>query len=103
MPYTQTLPLVLLQKELLISKLLSRLQLKARLSLEPIFRYAYIFYVNLYFGHLGMLNCVILTGQRSFLFSDNRFSMSLTVGCSSNYYNFYGVQLTMDSVEASGF
>ncbi|XP_054807809.1 U3 small nucleolar RNA-associated protein 20 isoform X1 [Prosopis cineraria] len=38
MPYTQTLPLVLLHKESLISKLLSRLQLKARLSLEPIFR-----------------------------------------------------------------
>lgn len=38
MPYTQTLPLVLLHKESLISKLLSRLHIKARLSLEPILR-----------------------------------------------------------------
>ncbi|XP_061369187.1 uncharacterized protein LOC133312060 isoform X1 [Gastrolobium bilobum] len=38
MPYTQTLPLVLLHKESLISKLLSRLQIKSRLSLEPILR-----------------------------------------------------------------
>ncbi|KAJ1404604.1 Armadillo-type fold [Sesbania bispinosa] len=38
MPYTQTLPLVLLHKESLMSKLLSRLHIKARLSLEPILR-----------------------------------------------------------------
>ncbi|KAI4344958.1 hypothetical protein L6164_012131 [Bauhinia variegata] len=38
LPYTQTLPLVLLHKESLISKLLSRLHIKARLSLEPILR-----------------------------------------------------------------
>ncbi|RDY00034.1 Small subunit processome component 20-like protein, partial [Mucuna pruriens] len=38
MPYTQTLPLVLLHKESLISKLLFRLHIKARLSLEPILR-----------------------------------------------------------------
>ncbi|KAK2393598.1 ARM repeat superfamily protein [Trifolium repens] len=37
-PCTQTLPLVLLHKESLISKLLSRLHIKARLSLEPILR-----------------------------------------------------------------
>jgi hypothetical protein len=37
---TQTLPLVLLHKETIISKLLSRLHMKARLSLEPILRYA---------------------------------------------------------------
>ncbi|XP_004492742.1 uncharacterized protein [Cicer arietinum] len=37
-PYTQTLPLVLLHKESLISKLLSRLHIKARLSLEPVLR-----------------------------------------------------------------
>lgn len=43
MPYTQTLPLVLLHKESLISKLLSRLHIKARLSLEPILRYASLF------------------------------------------------------------
>ena len=41
-PYTQTLPLVLLHKESLISKLLSRLHMKARLSLEPILRFASI-------------------------------------------------------------
>ncbi|XP_045811204.1 small subunit processome component 20 homolog isoform X1 [Trifolium pratense] len=35
---TQTLPLVLLHKETIISKLLSRLHMKARLSLEPILR-----------------------------------------------------------------
>jgi len=40
MPYTQTLPLVLLHKESLISKLLSRLHIKARLSLDAILRYA---------------------------------------------------------------
>ncbi|KAF7849855.1 hypothetical protein BT93_L0220 [Corymbia citriodora subsp. variegata] len=38
MPLVQTLPLVLLHKEVMISKLLSRLQMKARLSLEPILR-----------------------------------------------------------------
>ncbi|CAL5215375.1 unnamed protein product [Lathyrus oleraceus] len=38
MPCTQTNYLVLLQKELLISKLLSRLHMKARLSLEPLLR-----------------------------------------------------------------
>ncbi|KAK7386209.1 hypothetical protein VNO78_26260 [Psophocarpus tetragonolobus] len=38
MPYIQTLPLLLLHKESLISKLLSRLHIKARLSLEPILR-----------------------------------------------------------------
>ncbi|KAK3414700.1 hypothetical protein EUGRSUZ_H00030 [Eucalyptus grandis] len=38
MPLVQTLPLVLLHKEVIISKLLSRLQMKARLSLEPIIR-----------------------------------------------------------------
>ncbi|WVZ05123.1 hypothetical protein V8G54_018469 [Vigna mungo] len=36
MPYTQTLPLVLLHKESLILKLLSRLHIKARLSLDAI-------------------------------------------------------------------
>ncbi|XP_045811208.1 small subunit processome component 20 homolog isoform X1 [Trifolium pratense] len=35
---TQTLPLVLLHKETIISNLLSRLHMKARLSLEPILR-----------------------------------------------------------------
>ncbi|KAF2288911.1 hypothetical protein GH714_022744 [Hevea brasiliensis] len=38
MPLVQTLPLVLLHKESILSELLSRLQLKARLSLEPILR-----------------------------------------------------------------
>ncbi|GMH20278.1 hypothetical protein Nepgr_022119 [Nepenthes gracilis] len=38
MPFVQTLPLVLLHKELIISKLLSRLQMEGRLSLEPILR-----------------------------------------------------------------
>ncbi|KAK9281533.1 hypothetical protein L1049_004436 [Liquidambar formosana] len=38
MPLVQTLPLVLLHKELIFAKLLSRLQMKARLSLEPILR-----------------------------------------------------------------
>ncbi|CAL2245681.1 unnamed protein product [Prunus armeniaca] len=37
-PLVQTLPLVLLHKETIISELLSRLQMKARLSLEPILR-----------------------------------------------------------------
>ncbi|XP_057544903.1 uncharacterized protein LOC130824041 isoform X1 [Amaranthus tricolor] len=37
-PLVQTLPLVLLNKDAIISKLLSRLHLKARLSLEPILR-----------------------------------------------------------------
>ncbi|KAF5470647.1 hypothetical protein F2P56_011147 [Juglans regia] len=38
MPLVQTLPLVLLHKELIVSKLLSSLHMKARLSLEPILR-----------------------------------------------------------------
>uniref|UniRef100_A0A1J3E191 U3 small nucleolar RNA-associated protein 20 n=1 Tax=Noccaea caerulescens TaxID=107243 RepID=A0A1J3E191_NOCCA len=38
LPFVQTLPLVILQKELIFSKLVSRLQMKARLSLEPILR-----------------------------------------------------------------
>lgn len=38
MPLVQTLPLVLLHKDIIISRLLSRLQMKARLSLEPILR-----------------------------------------------------------------
>ncbi|KAJ4967931.1 hypothetical protein NE237_014632 [Protea cynaroides] len=38
MPWVQTLPQVLLHKETIISKLLSRLHIKARLSLEPILR-----------------------------------------------------------------
>ncbi|XP_065862754.1 uncharacterized protein [Euphorbia lathyris] len=38
MPLIQTLPLILLHKELIFSELLSRLQIKARLSLEPILR-----------------------------------------------------------------
>lgn len=39
MPYVQTLPLVLLHKELILKELLSRLQMGARLSLEPVLRY----------------------------------------------------------------
>ncbi|EEF44174.1 conserved hypothetical protein [Ricinus communis] len=38
MPLVQTLPLILLHKESIFSELLSRLQMKARLSLEPILR-----------------------------------------------------------------
>ncbi|OVA05421.1 Down-regulated-in-metastasis protein [Macleaya cordata] len=38
MPWVQTLPQVLLHKETIMSKLISRLQFKARLSLEPILR-----------------------------------------------------------------
>ncbi|KAE8036875.1 hypothetical protein FH972_009508 [Carpinus fangiana] len=38
LPLVQTLPLILLHKGLILSKLLSRLQVKARLSLEPILR-----------------------------------------------------------------
>ncbi|OMO88554.1 Down-regulated-in-metastasis protein [Corchorus olitorius] len=37
-PFVQTLPLVLLHKELIFTKLISRLQIKARLSLEPLLR-----------------------------------------------------------------
>ena len=39
-PLVQTLPLVILHKESIFSNLLSRVQIKARLSLEPILRYA---------------------------------------------------------------
>ncbi|KAL6992171.1 hypothetical protein U1Q18_010278 [Sarracenia purpurea var. burkii] len=39
MPLVQTLPQIILHKELILSKLLSRLQMKGRLSLEPILRY----------------------------------------------------------------
>lgn len=43
LPFVQTLPLVILQKEIIFSKLVSRLQMKARLSLEPILRFANFF------------------------------------------------------------
>lgn len=39
-PVVQTLPLVILHKESIFSNLISRVQMKARLSLEPILRYA---------------------------------------------------------------
>lgn len=39
MPLVQTLPQVLLHKELIISKVLAKLELRARLSLEPMLRY----------------------------------------------------------------
>ncbi|KAK3010833.1 hypothetical protein RJ639_012410 [Escallonia herrerae] len=39
MPLVQTLPQIILQKELILSKLLSRLQIEGRLSLEPILRF----------------------------------------------------------------
>ncbi|XP_047333762.1 small subunit processome component 20 homolog [Impatiens glandulifera] len=38
MPFVQTLPQIILHKELICTKLLSRLQINARLSLEPILR-----------------------------------------------------------------
>ncbi|CAH2042261.1 unnamed protein product [Thlaspi arvense] len=38
MPFVQTLPQIILHKELILSELLSRLQMKGRLSLEPILR-----------------------------------------------------------------
>ncbi|KMT14841.1 hypothetical protein BVRB_3g065640 isoform B [Beta vulgaris subsp. vulgaris] len=38
MPFVQTLPLILLHKDIIVSGLLSRLQLKSRLSLEAILR-----------------------------------------------------------------
>ncbi|ESQ54097.1 hypothetical protein EUTSA_v10024182mg [Eutrema salsugineum] len=38
LPFVQTLPLVILQKEKIFTKLVSRLQMKGRLSLEPILR-----------------------------------------------------------------
>lgn len=45
MPFVQTLPLVILHKETIFSQLLSRLQVKARLSVEAILRYnANLFY-----------------------------------------------------------
>ena len=39
MPLVQTLPQVLLHKELIISNILARLEMRARLSLEPMLRY----------------------------------------------------------------
>lgn len=51
LPLVQTLPLVLLHKESIVSKLLCRLQMKARLSLEPILRYESLFpscYLNIF-------------------------------------------------------
>ncbi|KAL3506473.1 hypothetical protein ACH5RR_031855 [Cinchona calisaya] len=38
LPLVQTLPQIILQKEMILSKLLCRLQMKSRLSLEPILR-----------------------------------------------------------------
>lgn len=45
-PLIQTLPQIILQKELILSKLLSRLQMKSRLSLEPILRYYLIILIK---------------------------------------------------------
>lgn len=39
MPVVQTLPQVLLHKEMIVSKLLCRVHMQAKLSLEPILRY----------------------------------------------------------------
>lgn len=39
LPLVQTLPQIVLQKELILLELLSRLNMKGRLSLEPILRY----------------------------------------------------------------
>lgn len=39
-PLVQTLPQIILQKDLLVANLLSRLKMEARLSLEPILRYS---------------------------------------------------------------
>lgn len=38
-PLVQTLPLIILQKDLIVSSLLSVLKMEGRLSLEPILRY----------------------------------------------------------------
>lgn len=58
MPLVQTLPLVLLHKELIVSKLLSSLHMKARLSLEPILRYVSLIH-NLFFTDLWIFMCAI--------------------------------------------
>lgn len=50
-PLVQTLPLILLHKETIFSELISRLQVSARLSLEPILRYVSLFAANP-FGNL---------------------------------------------------
>lgn len=105
MPYTQTLPLVLLHKESLISKLLSRLHLKAKLSLEPIIRYASPF-----------VYCYILLSWGADLFYDEMVTTDIIL-CSclpldnNNFkchcficlqYLFFralcGVQVTRDSI-----
>lgn len=40
LPFVQTLPLVIEQKEIIFTKLVSRLQMDARLSLDAILRFA---------------------------------------------------------------
>jgi hypothetical protein len=73
-PCTETLPLVLLHKESLISKLLSRLHIKARLSLEPILRYyaCKSFWGSLRFASVGMFVCYMLSMNKSYyLYSCN--------------------------------
>lgn len=69
LPLVQTLPMVLLHKESILTKLLSRLQMKARLSLEPILRYESLF-LSCFFGflflyvirvHLFKFVCSLLT------------------------------------------
>ena len=51
-PLVQTLPQIILQRELIVSKLLSRLQIKSRLSLEPILRYSCKFGVYVCFWRI---------------------------------------------------
>lgn len=45
-PLVQTLPQIILQKDLIVSSLLSRLKMAGRLSLEPILRYLFILAVR---------------------------------------------------------
>lgn len=46
-PLIQTLPQIILHKDLIVSRLLSGLKMEGRLSLEPILRYTYDSYYSL--------------------------------------------------------
>lgn len=52
-PLVQTLPQIILHKDLIVSRLLSELKMEGRLSLEPILRYTYYYTIYTDFLFLG--------------------------------------------------
>ena len=96
MPFVQNLPLVLLHKELIFTKLISRLQMKARLSLEPILRCAILSLMKFYPLFLDKLGFVFVMcplkqngGQISCLLKETNIAMEAFLKAPQfDYLNF---------------